>query len=226
MNTAIIVAAGSGTRFGANQAKQFVDVLGKPLILHTLDKFEACPVVDSLVLVLAEDVVQDPAISALVRPVTKIQAIVAGGTTRAESVRNGLSVVSSETKVVAVHDGARPLVSVEEIAATIEKAAETGAACLVGEVTDTIKMVRGDEIAATLNRDHLRRALTPQAFQVDVLKRAFEIGDLTDAVTDECYLVEKLGHPITFVEGSSHNIKVTRPEDILLVEMLLARQQS
>ncbi len=226
MNTAIIVAAGSGTRFGANQAKQFVDVLGKPLILHTLERFEACLAVHAIVLVLAESVLGDPTISALVSRIPKIHKVVAGGTTRAESVLNGLRAVPGETTVVAVHDGARPLVSVEEIAATIEKAAETGAACLVGEVTDTIKMVRGDEIAATLNRDHLRRALTPQAFQVDVLKRAFEIGDLTDAVTDECYLVEKLGHPITFAEGSSHNIKVTRPEDLLVVEVLLARQQS
>jgi 2-C-methyl-D-erythritol 4-phosphate cytidylyltransferase len=225
MNTAIIVAAGSGTRFGANQAKQFVDILGKPLILHTLEKFEACPAVQAIVLVLSDNVIEDPVISDLVSSITKLHKVVAGGTTRAESVRNGLRAVPDETAVVAVHDGARPLVSVQEIAATIEKAAETGAACLVGEVTDTIKMVRGDEIAATLNRDHLRRALTPQAFQVDVLRRAFEIGDLTDSVTDECYLVEKLGHPITFVEGSSINIKVTRPEDLVLVEMVLEKQQ-
>jgi 2-C-methyl-D-erythritol 4-phosphate cytidylyltransferase len=225
MNTAIIVAAGSGTRFGANQAKQFVNVLGKPLIVQTLEKFEICPAVDAIVLVLDENVLVDPGISELVNQIPKIQKIVAGGATRAESVRNGFLAVPSATAVVAVHDGARPLVSVAEIASTIEKAAETGAACLVGEVTDTIKMVRGDEIAATLDRNHLRRALTPQAFRVDVLRRAFEIGDLTDAVTDECYLVEKLGYPITFVEGNSRNIKVTRPEDLLLVELLLEKER-
>ena len=142
-----------------------------------------------------------------------------------ESVRNGLDAVDPARNVVAVHDGARPLVSVDEITRTVEKAAETGAACLVAEVTDTIKTIRGDEISGTLDRDKLRRALTPQAFSFDVLRRAFEIGDLSGAVTDECYLVEKLGHPISFVEGSARNIKVTRPEDLIFAAAYLANAE-
>ena len=113
--------------------------------------------------------------------------------------------------------------TVDEIARTVEKAAETGAACLVTPVTDTIKTIRGDEIAGTLERDKLRRALTPQAFKFEVLERAFEQSDLNEAVTDECYLVEKLGHPVTFVEGSSRNIKITRPEDLIFAEALLTK---
>ena len=105
---------------------------------------------------------------------SKGDAVVAGGDSRAESVLNGLNAVSEQTEIVAVHDGARPLVSVDEIERVIEKARETGAACLVASVTDTIKSIRGDEIAATLDRDKLRRALTPQAFKTEVLKRAFE----------------------------------------------------
>lgn len=222
MNTAIIVAAGSGTRFAGDKPKQFAEILGKPLIFYTLDKFQFCESVDEIVLVLAEGAIDGFERTQFRSSVTKLGKIVAGGATRAGSVQNGLAAVDSRAAIVAIHDGARPLVGVDEIASTIKKASETGAACLVGEVTDTIKTIRGDEIAATLDRTKLRRALTPQAFRVDVLRRAFQLGDISNAVTDECYLVEKLGHPISYVEGSSRNIKVTRREDLLLAEILLS----
>jgi 2-C-methyl-D-erythritol 4-phosphate cytidylyltransferase len=221
MNTAIIVAAGTGQRFAANQPKQFVEFLGKPLIIHTLKRFESCWAVDEIVLVLSELGIREFEISNFRSEITKLKQVVAGGATRAESVRNGLDAVNAETSIVAVHDGARPLVSAEEIAATIEKARETGAACLVGEVTDTIKEIDGELISRTIDRVKLRRALTPQAFEYEIIRDAFEGVDLTDAITDECYLVEKLGVRIAFVEGSSINIKITRPEDLILAEALL-----
>jgi 2-C-methyl-D-erythritol 4-phosphate cytidylyltransferase len=87
--------------------------------------------------------------------------------------------------------------------------------------TDPIKSVRGEEIANTLDREKLRRALTPQAFQVDVLRRAFGLGDLSEEVTDECYLVERLGHPIAFVEGSPRNIKITHSDDLIIAGVFL-----
>ena len=127
-----------------------------------------------------------------------------------------------DAEIVAVHDGARPLVTVDEIERTIAKAKESGAACLVAPVTDTIKSVRGGEIADTLDRDKLRRALTPQAFKIDVLKKAFENADLNESVTDECYLAEKLGHPISIVEGSPRNIKITHLEDLMLAKALMS----
>ncbi len=221
MNTAIIVAAGTGTRFGSDEPKQFVEILGKPLIIHTLERFEACPEVDEIVLVMSASAIPEFEISNFRSEITKLIHIARGGLTRAESVRNGLAAVSSATTIVAVHDGARPMVTVDEIAATIAKANEMGAACLVAAVTDTIKTISVDEISGTLDRDKLRRALTPQAFRVEVLRMAFEIGDTSEAVTDECYLVEKLGHPIAFVEGSSRNIKITRPEDMVFAELVL-----
>jgi len=220
MNTAIIVAAGSGQRFDAVHPKQFITIHGKPLIIHTLERFEACPLIDEIVLVLSEAGRSE--FENLKFEISKLRSIVIGGLTRAESVRNGLASVAEDCDVVAVHDGARPLVSVEEIAATVEKAAETGAACLVGAVTDTIKTIRGNEIAGTLDRDKLRRALTPQAFKYTVLRRAIDLEDISESVTDECYLVEKLGHPIAFVEGSSRNIKITRREDIVFAEACLS----
>ena len=216
---AIIVAAGTGSRFGSETPKQFLELNGKPVIAHTLERFQAAPSVDSIEVVLGRDSVGAFDVSAY----SKVTKIVAGGSSRADSVLNGIKALEDEIGIVAVHDGARPLVSVNEIEATVAKAKETGAACLVAPVTDTIKSIRGGEIAATLDREQLRRALTPQAFKIEVLKAAFENADL-EAATDECYLVEKLGHPIAIVEGSPRNIKITHPEDLTLAEVLLRRQ--
>lgn len=223
MNTAIIVAAGSGTRFNSEKPKQFVELLGKPLIVHTIERFEAAESIDSIVPVLANEWIDK--FETLIKDYDfrKTRNAVAGGAARAESVRNGLEAVPAETAMVAVHDGARPLVTPVEIDATLRKAAETGAACLVAPVTDTIKTVRGGEIAATLDRSQLRRALTPQVFRVEILRKAFESADLNESVTDECYLVEKLGYPIAAVEGSSRNIKITNADDLLIAVALLKK---
>ncbi len=222
MNTAIIVAAGKGTRFSSDRPKQFVELLGKPLIIHTIERFEECDAIDEIVLVLSEPGVAQFKILALKFKISKLRQVVTGGATRAESVRNGLSAVDPSTGIVAVHDGARPLVSVDEIRRTVEKAAETGAACLVAEVSDTIKEIDGVYISRTIDRTRLRRALTPQAFRYDLLKRAFDGIDLSDLITDECYLVEKLGVKIAFVQGDACNIKITRPEDIVFAGAYLS----
>jgi len=215
--TAIIVAAGTGSRLGSETPKQFIEIAGKPLVVHAIERFASAPSVDNIIVVVSSENVTRLGGMSVAKPVR----IVTGGATRAESVRNGLNVVEDDIDIVAVHDGARPFVSVDEIEATIATAAKTGAACLVAPVTDTIKTINGTEIGGTLDRDKLRRALTPQAFKTEVLKRAFESADLSDAVTDECYLVEKLGHPIAFVEGSPRNIKITHAEDLILAEAIV-----
>jgi 2-C-methyl-D-erythritol 4-phosphate cytidylyltransferase len=217
MNTAIIVAAGSGSRFSSETLKQFLEINGEPVVGHAIERFEAAPSIDSIILVLAEDRVG----RFDTKQFNKLTAVVVGAASRAGSVINGLNAITNETKIVAVHDGARPLVTVDEIERTIEKAKQTGAACLVAPVTDTIKSIRGDEIAATLDRSKLRRALTPQAFKVEVLRKAFEGVQLDESVTDECFLVEKLGYPIAIVEGSARNIKITHQEDLVLAEALM-----
>lgn len=225
MNTAIIVAAGSGNRFNSKTPKQFAEILGKPIIIHTLEKFEACEAVSQIVLVLPSGEIS--AFESLIEKfeLTKIKIIVAGGASRAESVLNGLNAADPEADIVAVHDGVRPLVSIDEITATIEKAQETGAACLVAVVTDTIKEVAEGKIIKTLDRTKLRRAMTPQAFRYSILREALDQGILDDDVTDECMLVENLGHQIAYVEGSSRNIKITRPEDRTMAEALLREFQ-
>jgi 2-C-methyl-D-erythritol 4-phosphate cytidylyltransferase len=215
--TAIIVAAGSGSRFNSETPKQFLEINGRPVVEHTIRRFESAPSIDAIVLVLADDRVD----SIDTEQFNKVRAVVGGGATRSQSVLNGLNAVSDETEIVAVHDGARPLVTVDEIERTVDRAKQAGAACLVAPVTDTIKSIRGDEIAATLDRGQLRRAVTPQAFKIEVLRKAFEGVELDETVTDECYLVEKLGHPIDIVEGSSRNIKITHSEDLALAEAIL-----
>ena len=219
--TAIIVAAGSGSRFKSETPKQFIDLAGKPVIAHTVERFAAAPSVDNIIVVVAQEYATE--LGRL--RVSKALRVVMGGPTRAESVWNGINALEDDVEIVAVHDGARPFVSVDEIEQTITKAREIGAACLVGAITDTIKTVRGGEIVGTLDRDQLRRALTPQVFRTEVLRRAFQDIELSDAVTDECYLVEKLGHPIGFIEGSVRNIKITHAEDMVLARALMGKDE-
>ena len=226
MNSAIIVAAGSGTRFGTKTPKQFLEILGKPLLIYTLERFEFCSVIDEIILVLSAEEIINFRQTAKNYNLTKLAKVIPGGQTRAASVLNGLNVIDSQScEIVAVHDGARPLVSVEEISATIKKAGETGAACLVAEVTDTIKEVADGKIIGTIDRSKLRRALTPQCFRYEILKRAFAENKISEIVTDECFLVEKLGYEVATVEGSAQNIKITRQEDFVFAENLLKHSQ-
>lgn len=221
MNTAIIVAAGSGSRFNSDTPKQFCDLHGKPILFHSIERFDECDAVESIIVVLAEGQAERFAELAEVFPIRKLRHVIKGGTTRSESVLNGLQAVDPDTKIVAVHDGARPLVSVEEISLTMAKADEIGAACVVAPITDTVKEIDGDRIVKTVDRRRLRRALTPQAFRLEILLKAFENADLGESVTDECFLVEKLGFPIGFVPGSTRNIKITQTDDLAIAEMFL-----
>lgn len=222
MNIAIIVAAGGGTRFGSPVPKQFLEILGKPLVVHTLEQFESCQAIDEIVLVLPAEEIEKFSDIVETYNLKKLAKTVGGGRTRAESVFKGLNAVDAESaEIIAVHDGARPLVTTDEITETIERARKTGAACLVAAVTDTIKEVAGGNIIATIDRAKLRRALTPQCFRYEILKRAFDENKISEAVTDECFLVERLGYKIAAVEGSAKNIKVTTPEDFVLAESLL-----
>jgi 2-C-methyl-D-erythritol 4-phosphate cytidylyltransferase len=226
MNAAIVVAAGVGKRFGAEKPKQFLELCGKPVVVHTLLAFENCEAIDEIVLVLSAGEIDNFAEIRANNVFKKLKTVVAGGETRAASVWSGLQAVSPNTEIVAVQDGARPLVSPEEISRTIEKAVETGAAILVAPVTDTIKEIADDKIAGTIERAKLRRALTPQCFRIEILRRAFqEFADLNEVVTDESFLVEKLGVAISIVEGSARNIKITVSEDLILAEALLRQSK-
>lgn len=221
MNTAIIVAAGAGNRFGGDTPKQFLTLRGKALLAVTISRFEECVDIDEIVVVTAEDRIES--VSGLKSEFSKLKAVVEGGATRSESVRNGLSVADT-TGIVAVHDGARPLVTAEEISRTVLAAKEHGAACLAVPVTDTIKQTEGGYITGTLDRTALRAAVTPQCFRFEIIERAFAESHSVQKATDECALVERLGIPIRIVEGSPRNIKITVAGDLKLAEALLDDQ--
>jgi len=223
MNVAIIAAAGQGTRMGGNRAKQFLELAGTPIIIHTLRSFELCEAIHEIILVLpAQDTAGFLAIAEKHR-LRKLSKIVPGGTTRAESVLKGLLAVRSATaEIIAVHDGVRPFVTADEITQTVKAAEVNEAAILAAAMTDTIKEVSNGIVARTLPRTALRRALTPQCFRFELLRRAYEQVDVLDPeLTDESSLVERLGVKVTIVEGSSRNIKITGPEDLALGEVLL-----
>lgn len=228
MNVAIIVAAGSGKRFGTKTPKQFLEICGKPLIIHTLQRFQFCAEIDEIILVLPSTETAKFLQIVGKHGITKLAKVIAGGQTRAESVSKGLKSIRAATaEIIAVHDGARPLVQPDEISACIKKAQETGAAILASSVTDTIKQVSAaGEIIQTVERARLRRALTPQCFRYEILKRAFENADLNESATDESFLVEKSGVAVSIIEGSADNIKITHKSDLILAEAILKGDKS
>lgn len=226
MNVAIIVAAGQGTRMGGERAKQFQELAGIPIIIHTLRAFERCEVIQEIIVVLAAPEAAGFLSLAGKYNLQKLSKVVPGGTTRCESVLHGLQAVRAATaEVVAVHDGVRPFVTAEEITRTLVAAAEHEAAVLVAPLTDTVKQVADDRIVRTLDRRDLRRALTPQCFRYSLLRRAYEDADvLNPELTDESALVERLGKSVAIVEGSPRNIKITTPEDLAIAEAMIKEE--
>ena len=223
MNLAIIAAAGTGSRMASDRPKQFLQLAGTPIIFHTLKPFELCESIQEVIVVLPPE--ESAAFLALAgqHGLRKLARVVPGGATRADSVKRGLMAIRAATaEIVAVHDGVRPFVTVEEIDNTIAAAQRDGAAILATPVTDTIKLVEGDTVVKTLERRNLRQALTPQCFRYELLRKAYEQADVNDpSLTDESALVERLGHTVTTVEGSARNIKITTPRDLLIAETFL-----
>ena len=223
MNSAIIVAAGSGSRMASDRPKQFLLLAGIPLIFHTLRPFERCDSIHETIVVLPPESAAEFLDSAAKFGVKKVTRVVPGGATRAESVKRGLTAVrATSAGIVAVHDGVRPFVSAAEISETVAAAERHGAAILVAPATDTIKQVDDNRVVRTLDRRELRRALTPQCFKYELLVRAFAQADLGDSsATDDSTLVEQIGARVAIVEGSASNIKITTPEDLVVAEALL-----
>lgn len=227
MNVAIIAAAGQGTRMGGKRAKQFLELAGTPIIIHTLKAFESCDVIQEIIVVVPEQDVSDFASLANKYGLQKLRGIVPGGATRAASVLHGLHAINpADVEIVAVHDGSRPFVTADEIARTVRAAETSGAAILAAPEIDTVKEVQNGAVVRTLRRDDLRRALTPQCFRYSLLVRAYEqVDEMDPDLTDESSLVERLGVTVTIVDGSSRNIKITRPEDLVIAEALIKSSQ-
>jgi 2-C-methyl-D-erythritol 4-phosphate cytidylyltransferase len=223
MNVAIIVAAGRGARAGGGQAKQFRALAGVPLIIHTLRRFEQSTTIGEIVVVTPAAETANFLRLAGQYHLAKLTRVVAGGATRTESVWQGLKSVRAATAgIIAVHDGVRPFVTPEEIDRTVRAAEDMGAAVLTAPVIDTIKVIEDGKIIDTPVREKLRRALTPQCFRYELLRRAYEHARARKIeATDDSALVELLGAQVAIVEGDARNIKVTRPEDFTLAEIWL-----
>jgi 2-C-methyl-D-erythritol 4-phosphate cytidylyltransferase len=244
---AVIVSAGRGLRFmegkstGAGTGwnggrtdivvpapdrgkKQFHLLEGKPILAYTLDKFETCPLIRSILLVVGQEDM-DYCLKEVVEKFgfKKVSQIVPGGKRRQESVKNGIDALSKDVEIVAIHDGVRPFVTKAMIEDSIQNAARYGAVVLAMPVKETIKMSNPDgTVLKTLDRESLWQIQTPQTFKIKIIKEAYyQATKDAFAATDDASLVERLGVPVHILPGSYANIKITTPEDLLLANLFL-----
>ncbi len=223
MTSAIIVAAGKGTRMGPHVDKLFMILNGRPIVAHTWGRFDQAGCVDEIILVV-RDGMQGPFTElAAKHGMKKPFRVVAGGKERQDSVWNGLEALSSGSELVAIQDAARPCTSQDLIAATFEAAREVGAAVAAQPLTDTIKESRdGKLIDRTLDRSRLWAVQTPQTFRVEVIRRALAaVRQKGLLVTDDTAACELIGQRVKLVISADPNPKITRPEDLAYVESLL-----
>ncbi len=222
--TAVVVAAGNSTRMKGTISKQFIPLLSKPVISHTLKAFESADSIKEVVVVCREcDRAQIEALVAQ-ENYTKVTAYALGGATRSDSVVAGISAVSENTTHFAIHDGARPLILSEDIDRVVSAGIVNGAAALAVPVTDTIKIVDDEGfIIDTPLRSTLRAAQTPQVFEKELYFTALKKNTGAD-FTDDCALVETVGAKVQLVIGDYTNIKVTTPQDVPLAEGILTKR--
>ena len=223
MTSAIIVAAGKGTRMGANVDKLWLEVAGRPVVAHTWKQFNDAACVDEIILVVRDGM--QPHFNELAEKFhfQKTFRLVVGGAERQDSVWNGIAAVSPKTEIVAIQDAARPCTSAALIAATIAAAHETGAAVAAQPVTDTIKETAdGKIISRTVDRSKLWSVQTPQTFRVEVIRRAISTARGKNLIlTDDTAACELIGQPVQLVKATTPNPKVTVPADLPFIENLL-----
>ncbi len=220
---AVIVAAGTASRMGGID-KIMAPLKGEPIIVHTVRAFEACDAIREIVIVTRPDLMQT--VMGLCREFQKVRAVVAGGSSRPESVRNGLNALSSKVKLAAIQDGARPLVTHQVIDRVVRAANTYGAAAPGIPVKDTVKVVQGGVVSATPERDRLQAIQTPQVFQFDLLRGALKKAEEDGAeITDDCSAVERLGMSVKIVEGDERNMKITTPIDLKIAQVLMEDEQ-
>lgn len=223
MTAAIIVAAGKGTRMGQNVDKLFLELNGSPVVAHTWRSFNDHRAIAEIIMVVRDGMQETFADLARKFGFNKRFQLVAGGNERQDSVWNGLQSLSPDARIVSIQDAARPCTSPALITATIEAARELGAAVAAQPVTDTIKESSdGQFIQRTVDRSRLWAVQTPQTFQVEIIKRALsEVRRQGLPVTDDTAACELIGQRVKLVHCSAPNPKVTRPEDLPYIELLL-----
>jgi 2-C-methyl-D-erythritol 4-phosphate cytidylyltransferase len=210
---------------GGDVRKQFRLLGGVPLLVHSLRVFQSSPVIEAVILAVPEADLRYCR-AEIVEPhgFTKVTHVIAGGKERQDSVRHALAVVDESVEFVVIHDAVRPCVTATMVRQVVEAAAADGAAIMALPMRDTVKQVGHDRlIERTIDRKPLWLAQTPQAFRRDWLQEAHrKAQDEKLAATDDAFLLEWMGHPVRVVEGSGENIKITRPEDLVIGEAILA----
>lgn len=228
-NVAIITAAGFGKRMGTDKPKQYLELQGKPILCHTLEKFQKAAFIDGIILVTDHgsiSFVRDKILKDF--PCPKVKWIVSGGTKRQDSVNLGLKAVPLGAEVVCVHDSVRPFITPKLINKNVEEARSHGACIVAIPVKDTVKRVDHEgRIVETVERAGLWLAQTPQTFRYDVLESAMNQA-MTEGFygTDEAMLVERYGHEVCILPGNERNIKITTPEDLVIANAILMSQGS
>jgi 2-C-methyl-D-erythritol 4-phosphate cytidylyltransferase/2-C-methyl-D-erythritol 2,4-cyclodiphosphate synthase len=212
--SAIIAAGGRGLRFGGTSPKQLLSLGGRPILARSVDAFVSCDVISEIVVALPADLAAAP--PDYLRHRSKPVTVVDGGAQRRDSVANAFARIAERADLVVIHDAARPLVSDDVIRRTVRAASDTGAAIAAIRAHDTVKQTDANGvIAATLPREHIYLAQTPQAFRVAVLRDALRLGG---HATDEAMLAEQAGHAVRVVDGDPRNLKITTPDDLTMAE--------
>jgi 2-C-methyl-D-erythritol 4-phosphate cytidylyltransferase len=231
--TAILPAAGLGTRMGHDTPKQLLELEGAPIVIHSVRRIAACAAVTDIVVATRADLMSNLEGRVRAENLRQNLRVVRGGDSRQDSVAQALREVPDDTEIVLVHDAVRPFVTVEQINRVIEEARRCGAAILGIPAMDTVKEVKRASlpedvalITATVPRERVVLAQTPQAFHTKILKEAFARAE-ADGVnaSDEAGLVERLGRDVHVVLGSERNIKITKPADMELARFYLQREK-
>jgi len=230
---AILPAAGLGTRMGAETPKQFLELEGTPIVIHSVRRIASCPLVTDIIVATRPDVVES--LEQRLRGESFMQSVrvIRGGDSRQDSVSAALQQVSNDTELVLVHDAVRPFVTREQITRVIEEARRCQAAILGIPAMDTVKEVKRASlpedvalITATIPRERVVLAQTPQVFATTLLKEAFARAQADQvSASDEAGLVERLGHDVHVVLGSERNIKITKPADMNLARFYLEQER-
>jgi 2-C-methyl-D-erythritol 4-phosphate cytidylyltransferase/2-C-methyl-D-erythritol 2,4-cyclodiphosphate synthase len=223
---AIIPAGGVGKRLKAQKAKQYLLLDSVPVLVHALKVFQRAKVINEVILVLPRDDIASSRQLINNYGLTKLSAVVAGGKERQDSVRNGLAAISRKCDVVVIHDAVRPFVTAGLIKQVVTAAKTTGAASAGVKAKDTIKETKKDNlVSATIPRQNLWLTQTPQAFKLELLKKAY-IAAYRDKYygTDDASLVERIGAKVKLIQGSYENIKITTPEDLILAKALMKKK--
>ena len=222
---AVIVAAGSSRRMGGEN-KLLLEIDGVPVLARTLSAFQKCAAIRDIVLVCREQDIMPYTELAKAFSIDKLCTVTRGGETRTESVLAGITAAPENAVLVAVHDGARPLVSEAVITEAVTTAAEYGAAAPVVPVKDSIKRIENGVIAADVPRDTLAAVQTPQVFDTALLLGALQNAKQKGlSLTDDCSAVEALGMTVLLTDGSEENIKITTPLDLEIAELILKRRE-